>query len=100
MRTRSWLRFRDTIIRPRTSFQASILDFAFGLLGDTLAAEAGKDHLAECDCSLRVISGSQEHLGEGWQQVQVTVYAGGLELAVAFHPRDVLRAAWVPASPR
>jgi hypothetical protein len=77
----------------------SILEFVFGFLGDAVAAEAGRDHLAEFDCSLRVIAGSQDGLGDGWREGQATVYPGGLEFVDSFHPKGLLRADWVPAPP-
>lgn len=69
------------------------IDFVAGVLGDAVVAELGKDDVAEFSCSLRVIAGSQEGLGDGWQKGQASVYPGGLDFERSFHVRDGLRAA-------
>jgi hypothetical protein len=70
-----------------------ISDFVFGLLGDSVVADLGKDDLAEFDCSLRVIAGRQKGLGGGWHDGQASVYPGGLDFEASFHAKDGVRAA-------
>ena len=76
-----------------------ISDFVFGLLGDSVVADLGKDDLAEFDCSLRVIAGRQKGLGGGWHDGQASVYPGGLDFEASFHAKDGVRAA-LRTSPR
>lgn len=76
-----------------------IADLAFGFLGDTVVEGLGKDGLAEYDCSLRVIAGSQAGLSDGWHDGRASVYPGGLDLQTAFHVKNGLRAALRTAPP-
>ena len=50
-------------------------------------------------CSLRVIAGSHEGLGNGWRDGEATVYPGGLDFEASFHMSDGLRAALRTAPP-
>jgi hypothetical protein len=70
-----------------------VSDFVFGLLGDSVVADLGKDDLAEFDCSLRVIAGRQEGLSDGWRDGQASVYPRGLDFEASFHAKDGVPAA-------
>lgn len=78
-----------------------IADFVFSFLGEALipGPGAGTDPLDVNACSLRVIAGRQEGLGDSWSDGQATVYPGGLDFEASFHVRDGLRAALITAPP-
>src|SRR5450631_3314346 len=78
-----------------------IADLASSLLGELLTPGpgTGSDPLAVYACSLRVIAGSQEGLGDGWTDGQATVYPGGMDFEASFHAREGLRAALRTAPP-
>ena len=73
-----------------------ILDeLVFSIVGElfTPGPRSGQDPHDIFACSLRVIAGSQEGLGDGWRDGEATAYPGGLDFEASFQVRDGLRAA-------
>lgn len=74
--------------RRHTVSVGFIFDLLATMVGDALMPEWRKRKSAEFDCSLRVIDGSQEGLGDGWHCGEVSVQPGRLGFVVGYQLRD------------
>jgi hypothetical protein len=71
-----------------------IFDLLATIVGDAWVDRWRRRKTGKFDCSLRVVDGGQEGLGDGWCDGEVSVHPGRLEFAVGFQLRDGLRAAF------
>ena len=71
-----------------------IFDLLATIVGDAWVDRWRRRKTGKFGCSLRVIDGSQEGLGDSWHDGEVCVHPGRLEFAVGFQLRDGLRAAF------
>ena len=76
-------------------------ELVFSFVGEffTPGPRSGQDPHDIFACSLRVIAGSQEGLGDGWRDGEATVYPGGLDFEASFYLSDGFRAALGTAPP-